>query len=705
MLAAAVAAAGLVIYGSVVAQTPQSPARQPKSPGGGPAAPVPTVRPYSEWTPQRPPPGYVPGQGSGPVQQTGAYLPPPKGYVPQSSVPAVSPAPPTASGSAGQRPPRLTRPVMAAAEGVIPAGGTVPPPDLEVSTLRPEEGPRPPLPLPPPSVVPEVGNSPAAPVEETGPTTASSPPGVAPPLPVLPPTMPLSPAPPAPAMTDPRLLPMPNSDSVVSPGAGMSRSVSVGGPLPARVNPAVSVEAICPETVVYGNEFRYELVVRNTGSVAVAGVRVEDELPAGAKYLGSDPPAEAQADRLCWSLGTVEAGAERRIVVRLRPTEEGELHSRAVVTFAAGVEAKTVVTRPRVTVAMSGPEVCKSGEEAVFQIQVSNTGTGPAQRMLLQARLSEGLVHPQGSVIEAELANLAAGESKTIPLRVTAAKAGQQWCQIVVTTPGSPEATAKASVNIVEPLLQVAQTGPSRCLVRGEPVFEITLSNPGTAATDPVTVQTLLPEGFDYVQASDNGSFVPTQRVVVWKLPGLAPGGTKTFALKLRAIAAGDSVLRTVAVAVPDANAGVQPAGGPMAGRSPARSLEAKAETAVKAEGVAAVRFEVIDLDDPVVVGREAVYEIRVTNQGTGVCTNVQIAAALGEGTAYAGSSGPSQVRVQGQHLIFEPIPTLPVKGEAVYRVRVRGTTEGDLRFRAQLTCDQVRTPVVKEESTRFVRD
>ena len=28
----------------------------------------------------------------------------------------------------------------------------------------------------------------------------------------------------------------------------------------------------------------------------------------------------------------------------------------------------------------------------------------------------------------------------------------------------------------------------------------------------------------------------------------------------------------------------------------------------------------------------------------------------------------------------------------------------GDLRFRVQLTCDQVRTPVVKEESTSFYK-
>ena len=47
----------------------------------------------------------------------------------------------------------------------------------------------------------------------------------------------------------------------------------------------------------------------------------------------------------------------------------------------------------------------------------------------------------------------------------------------------------------------------------------------------------------------------------------------------------------------------------------------------------------------------------------------------------------------------------LGVPGETVYRVRVKGNAAGDLRFRVQLTCDQLKTPVIKEESTTFVKE
>ena len=426
--------------------------------------------------------------------------------------------------------------------------------------------------------------------------------------------------------------------------------------------------------------------------------------PAGTKYLGSDPPAEMSGDHLSWMVGSLDAGADKRIVIRVKPTEETEIKSRATVTFVAAVDVKAKVTRPRVAVAVVGSEVCKAGDETVFQLRVSNSGTGPAGRMVVQALLTDGLVHPQGAKLEMEMANLAAGETRTVPLRVSAGKAGLQTCQVTVAVEGCPDTSSKASVNVVEPLLQIAQSGPTKCHVRAEPTYEVTLTNPGTATTDPVNLYAVLPEGFEYVQGSDNAAFSATNRAIVWKLSGLAPAATKTVTLKLRSTAAGDGLLRTIAQTTPE-----QPivgAGGvSVAAKPTGRVLEAKTETSIKAEGVAAVRFEVIDLDDPVEIGKEAVYEIRVMNQGTGACTNVQLVAAVAEGTEYKGSSGPTQVKSQGQHLIFEPIATLAAKGEAVYRVKIRGTTAGDLRFRVQLTCDQVRTPVVKEESTRFYKE
>jgi uncharacterized repeat protein (TIGR01451 family) len=588
-------------------------------------------------------------------------------------------------------------------------------------------------PLPPPSVSVDSSDNKFPPAPAITPPGLPPPPGLTPPPPtgipagqppppgfdakepLAPPSgvNPAAPAamiPPPPAGLNPPSTPLaPNGGAATPkpfPVPPTPASAAAGVPLANKVNQGVSVEAICPESVVYNAQFEYVLVVRNTGNVAVQNVRVEDEVPHGARYVGSDPPAELNGDRLVWAVGSMDAHADKRIVVRVRPSEEGELRSRATVFYSGSVEAKARVTRPRVAITATCADVCRVGEDAHFQVKVTNSGTGPAQNMVLRAEMSDGLFYaeaPKLTKLDTTLAVLPAGETKTLTLPLNAVKAGLHACQFTVTAEGTGETRAKAEVRVVEPLLQIAQSGPAKCLVRAEPTYEITLTNPGSAATDPITVQSRLPDGFDYIQASDSGAFSASGRVVSWKLPALQPGGTKTVAVKLRSAAAGDAVLRTKAVAAPEqavaqVGAGLRPAG---------RTLEAKGETAIRAEGIAAVRFEVKDAVDPVEVGSEAVYEIRVTNQGTGACTNVQLMAALAKDTTYTGcTGGPSGagVKLQGQTLVFDPIPNLPVKGEMVYTVRVKGDAAGDHRFRVQLTCDQTKTPVVKEESTSFYK-
>lgn len=698
VLAAAVAALGLAVLGTVAAQQPVGTFPQTKVAPSGGNLPATTVRPYGDWTPTNPTySSPAAGLGNGTNGQPAAKTGYPSGGQFQP-----------AGGTAPNRP----RPGVAGGDPVRPAGAfDVPPPSMELPGSKfttpapPAGGPQPPVVLPPPSLSVEPGDA-KAPTPVPYVPVPPAPGGVVPPGgPVAPPAFP--PVTPPSANPNPKPLPPLPGGALVPPATApaVPSTAATGGALPSRVAQSVSIEAVCPESVVFNTEAEYSIVVRNAGNVAVQNVRVEDELPAGCRYVSSNPPAELNGDRLVWAIGALDGNAEKRLTVKVRPTEEGELRSRATVTYSASVDAKTKVTRPRITVAVTCPEVARAGEEPVFKIKVTNSGTGPAEKMVLQALLSEGLdFRNQGARLETKLANLPAGESRTVDLPLSALKSGLQACQVTVTAEGSQESTAKASVNVVEPLLQVAQSGPAKCLVRAEPTYEITLSNPGTASTDPVTVHAVLPDGFEFIQASDAGSFNATTRAITWKLPGLPAGGTKAVGIKLRAGAAGDVLLRTVAMAGPEAkDSAVAPVGG-----IPARAgrvLEAKAETAIKAEGVAALRFDVAGLENPVEVGKEAIYEIRIVNQGTGACTNVQIMAALADGTTYSSSNGPTTGKATGQTLVFEPLPTLAVKGETVYRVRVRGAQPGDQRFRVQLTCDQVRTPVVKEESTRFYKE
>ena len=132
---------------------------------------------------------------------------------------------------------------------------------------------------------------------------------------------------------------------------------------------------------------------------------------------------------------------------------------------------------------------------------------------------------------------------------------------------------------------------------------------------------------------------------------------------------------------------------------------EAKAESAFNVEGVPALQLEVVDLEDPTEVGGDVVYEIRVKNQGSGPCTNIQIMAQMPDGLQYREASGPVGHRLTSTGLVFEPLPKLASKADVVYRIKVKGIQPGDYRFKVQMTCEQLRQPVNKEESSRVYKD
>jgi uncharacterized repeat protein (TIGR01451 family) len=737
----ACAAAGVVTYSFVAAQEPAPPAGyyQPRiSPAGGAVPPPTYIRPAA--TPGSPgnpadDPGYAPAlpgnrptaatarlaPTAGGVQQVGWAAPmPAAGQPPRSRITApvvIGPAPTDPTGPQPLRPVPVRQvgatdpltppaPKVAVPDSVLKMAGPLPPPTI-TDTAPPKAGdepkplplvppqsmnPTPPAAVAPPPVQPSVGPLPAAP---TGPTAVV----VSPALTAATPLPPIGgPETPAPAVVTPPAV-TPPAPAAALPAAP-APTFPAAAPLAPRTAPAVTLELDAPKEVGVGQPLTYEMIVRNAGHGAVAGVRVEDELPAGAKLVSSDPPAEQAGERLGWSLGGMDAGAERRIRVTVKPGDEGELRSRAVVSFAAAAEARVKVTRPRVGVAVTAADAARVGDEVVFNIRVSNTGTGTAGRVLVQARLTDGLQRPEGPVIEAELKDLPAGESKPVMLRVLAAKAGPQTCVVTTASDGQPTEAAKTSVNVVEPLLQARVAGPGRCLVRSEPEFKVELANPGSAATDPVQVWAVVPDGFEFVSAGDGGAYQAANRTVVWRLPAVAAGGTRVVGVRLRATAPADGTLKVVAQASGGPVGDVQQAGG-----RGGKVLEAKADAPVRAEGVPALRFEVCDLDDPVEVGKEAMYEIKLFNQGTGPCTNVKVSCTLADGTAATGATGSTQGRGAGQLVTFDPLPQIGVKGEAVFRVRVKGTAAGDQRFRVQVESDQMRSPLVKEENTRFYKD
>ena len=77
----------------------------------------------------------------------------------------------------------------------------------------------------------------------------------------------------------------------------------------------------------------YQIHVRNVGHNTAHQVVVEDVVPDGVKIDGSIPQALLKdSNRLIWKLGTLAAGQEKKISVRVVPQSEGTIGGVATVT-------------------------------------------------------------------------------------------------------------------------------------------------------------------------------------------------------------------------------------------------------------------------------------------------------------------------------------------------------------------------------------
>jgi uncharacterized repeat protein (TIGR01451 family) len=133
--------------------------------------------------------------------------------------------------------------------------------------------------------------------------------------------------------------------------------------------------------------------------------------------------------------------------------------------------------------------------------------------------------------------------------------------------------------------------------------------------------------------------------------------------------------------------------------------LSDQAQQQIVVDGLAAIMFEFHDLEDPIEVGGETGYEIRIVNQGTKAATNVQISVSLPPGIQFVSAEGETQHTAQNGRISFASIPELAPKADTVYRIRAQGMQPGDQRVTVEVSTDDVAQPIRREESTRVFGD
>lgn len=450
----------------------------------------------------------------------------------------------------------------------------------------------------------------------------------------------------------------------------------------ANGTPTVNVEWVKRSEIVVGQECECELLVKNSGKIAARQVVVEAFFPTSVRLTKSTPEPTQVTDHLEWSIPELPAGTERVIRISMIPSQRGDLATTANVRFTGTAASVFTVEEPLLKLSVNAPADVVVGDPLVQTITVANPGTGVAQNVKLRLTLPEGLEHSRGDRSQIDVGALNPGETRTVRLTFTAIAGGEQTLTAEVTGDGGLSQVAESTVQVIAPVLSVDVEGSDTHQVGREARFQLTVTNAGQAATDNVRVVQRLPKGFQFVKADRGGSFDASSRLVSWSIGHLEPDQSAQVKLLLQAQQEGEFKLETQ---VTSENGG-----------------SAKSHVLTKIEGSAILALEIHDLEDPIAVGQETAYEVRVSNSGSRSAENVGLTFELPAGLELVNVESATQHLAKKGLVLFDDLPKLQPGKTALYRIHVRAKVEGNQRVRARLTSESSDEEIVCEEQTLF---
>jgi uncharacterized repeat protein (TIGR01451 family) len=474
------------------------------------------------------------------------------------------------------------------------------------------------------------------------------------------------------------------SGSLANPDEQTQVTTTANNPV-GRQEPSVSLEWIGPPTAKVGQPCDYSLLVRNICNIPVQQVLVRVRMPQGINVGATEPKCVTENNVLVWDLGTLMAKQEKNLQMKLQAVSKGDMMPQAWVTFTGSSVMRISVREPKLTLKASVSEKVMVGDTANFSLTVSNPGDGSADRVKIHAILSEGLEHAKGNAVDFEIGNLAAGETRSVQLMCVSKMGGVQTCDATAEAEGGLTSKDNVKLNVITPRLDLVIMGPGLRYLDRKALYTLKVTNPGDAPATNVTVGDVVPDGFKVLAASDGGRHDFSTRTVSWFLGEIAPGQTREVKFEVQAINVGEHKHKAMA--------------------SGARNLRAEAELMTRVEGLSALLLEMVDTEDPIEVGGDTAYEVRVTNTGTKTETDIRLIATVPDKMEFKDAKGPVRYRTEGKTIVFEPLEKLAPRADAILRINVKAMEPGTVRFKIQMTSTNLQEPVIKMEATRIYSD
>ncbi|SFJ68455.1 DUF11 domain-containing protein [Planctomicrobium piriforme] len=446
--------------------------------------------------------------------------------------------------------------------------------------------------------------------------------------------------------------------------------------------PAVTIEWQKQSEINVGQECKCHLIVKNSGQTTASDVELRAHFPANVRLVDAQPvPAHAEK-YLGWQIPELKAGEQKVIEITMVPLERGDISTRADVRFSGSANGNFAVAEPMLDIHVEGPTQVLIGEPASHIVTVTNPGTGIATKVHIEALVPEGLEHARGQRLLMDLGNLNPGESRSVRLALAATKGGPQHLTVHAKADSGLARTAESDVTVIAPMLATTIQGPGLRYLGRQGSYVMTVANDGAAATDNVQLRYKVPAGFEFVSADRGAQYDAANSLVTWFVGRLERGQKSEIKVTLMARQAGEFKHMVRATSE--------------------HGAISDAECMTSVEGTSSLAIAVKDLEDPVEVGSQTSYEIRVKNEGSAAARTVGLTCELPPGMTFVSAEGPAEFICERGTVIFRELPEVAAGQSLTFKVNVAAASPGSLRFRAHLSSQSIQEPLTAEEMTKF---
>ena len=226
--------------------------------------------------------------------------------------------------------------------------------------------------------------------------------------------------------------------------------------------------------------------------------------------------------------------------------------------------------------------------------------------------------------------------------------------------------------------------------------FTIEVTNTGDAALSNVVISDTFESSLEALKASPD--FEVRGGSLTWTIATLEPGKTEKRQVNCRCVKEVTRACNRVTVTADGGTTGGDEA-----------CLEITATTAPAAAPPAAgaaskLSLSVADQADPIRVGGETIYQIVLTNSGSGPARQVALSMTVSPEMTITGvQTSPVRGTMFPRSVRFTPIAEVRPSESITFELRVRADRSGTGKLHAEATSDQDRTPIAADESTQIL--